>query len=105
MARFAFLLLTVCTMACSALPAFQSVAPFANAAQVARAPGVGGATPTSGSGRPEPVTLWQDASIFRLVAGAIGGGPRPAPGGGDELGRPGLAPPPAPGRRPGGGGR
>src|SRR3989454_9761094 len=71
MARFAFLLLTFCTMACSALPAFQSVAPFAQAAQVAGAPGAGGATPTSGSGRPEPVTLWQDAGIFRLVAGLM----------------------------------
>ena len=69
MARFAFLLLSVSLVACSELP---SVAPFANAAQVARAPGAGGATPTSGSGRPEPVTLWQDASIFRLVAGLIG---------------------------------
>src|SRR2546425_3430791 len=72
MARFAFLLLTVCTMACSALPAFQSVAPFAQATQVAGAPGAGGATPTSGSGRPEPVILWQDAGIFRLVAGLMG---------------------------------
>jgi cardiolipin synthase len=68
MARFAFLLLTVCLLACSAPP---SVTPFANAAQVADASGVGGASPASGSGRPEAVTLWQDASIFRLVAGLI----------------------------------
>ena len=72
MARFALLVLTVCLLACSALPALQSVAPLANAARIARAPGVGGATPTSGSGRPEPVTLWQDDSIFRLVATLIG---------------------------------
>jgi cardiolipin synthase len=71
MARLAFLLLTVCIMACSALPAFQSVAPFANAAQATRAPAVGGASPTSGSGCPEPVTLWQDASIFQLVSRLI----------------------------------
>ena len=64
MARFAFLLLAVCLTACSALP---SVAPIANAAQVTQAPGVGGAPLTSGSGRPEPVELWQDASIFGLV--------------------------------------
>ena len=65
MARFAFLLLTVCLTACSVPPA---AAPVANAAQVSQAPGVGGALPTSGSGRPEPVTLWQDAAIFRVVA-------------------------------------
>ena len=68
MARGVLLLLTVCLMACSALP---SVAPIANAAQVAQAPGVGGAPLTSGSGRSEPVTLWQDATIFTLVAGLI----------------------------------
>jgi cardiolipin synthase A/B len=68
MARFAFLLLTVGLTACSVPPA---AAPVANAAQVAQAPGVGGALPTSGSGRPEPVTLWQDADIFRLVATLI----------------------------------
>jgi len=68
MARFVFLLLTFCLPACSAL---SSGAPFANSAQVAAAPGVGGASPASRSGRPEPVTLWQDATIFRLVAGLI----------------------------------
>ena len=69
MARFAFLLLTVCLTACSALP---PVAPIANAAQVAQTPGLGRAPLTSGSGRPEPVTLWQDAGIFRLVTTLIG---------------------------------
>jgi cardiolipin synthase len=68
MARCAFLLLTVCLTACSVPPA---ATPVANAAQVAQAPGLGGALPTSGSGRPEPVTLWQDAGIFRLVATLI----------------------------------
>lgn len=68
MARHAFLLLVVCLTACSALP---TAAPIANAAQVAHAPGVGGASLTSGSGRPEPVTLWQDASIFTLVGRLI----------------------------------
>src|SRR2546428_11770972 len=88
MARFAFLLLTFCTMACSALPAFQSVAPFAQAAQVAGAPGAGGATPTSGSGRPQPVTLRQDAGIFRVVAGGLGSARTPLLGGMYEPGRP-----------------
>lgn len=69
MARFAFLLLTVCLTACSAPP---PLAPIANAAQAAHAPGVGGAPSTSGSGRPEPVTLWQDASIFNRVGSLIG---------------------------------
>jgi cardiolipin synthase A/B len=68
MARFAFLLLTVCLTACSVPP---TAALVANTAQVAPAPGVGGALSTSGSGRPEPVTLWQDAEIFRLVARLI----------------------------------
>ncbi len=68
MARFAFLLLTVGLTACSVPPA---AAPVANAAQVDQAPGVGGALSTSGSGRPEPVTLWQDADIFHLVARLI----------------------------------
>lgn len=69
MAQFAILLLTVCLTACSALP---SEAPIANAAQVAQAPGVGRAPLTSGSGRAEPVQLWQDATIFQLVARLIG---------------------------------
>jgi phosphatidylserine/phosphatidylglycerophosphate/cardiolipin synthase-like enzyme len=68
MARFAFLLLAVLLSACSVPPA---AAPVANAAQIAHAPGVGGASLTSESGRPEPVTLWQDASIFGLVGRLI----------------------------------
>src|SRR5712692_3866969 len=68
-ARLAFLLLTVCLLACSGLP---PVPPFVNAGQVAHAPGEDGAAPTSESGRPEPVTLWQDGSIFQLVARLIG---------------------------------
>jgi phosphatidylserine/phosphatidylglycerophosphate/cardiolipin synthase-like enzyme len=68
MARFAFLLLAVCLTACSVPPA---AAPIANAAQIANAPGVGGAPLTSESGRPEPVALWQDASIFGLVGRLI----------------------------------
>src|SRR5438445_12016166 len=64
MARFAFLLLAVFLSACSVTPA---AAPVANAAQIAHAPGVGGAPLTSESGRPEPVTRWQDASTFGLV--------------------------------------
>ncbi|TMB99847.1 MAG: phosphatidylserine/phosphatidylglycerophosphate/cardiolipin synthase family protein [Chloroflexi bacterium] len=64
MARFAYLLLAVWLTACSALP---SVAPIANAAQIAHSSGVGRAPLTSVSGRPEPVALWQDAAIFRLV--------------------------------------
>ncbi|HSS93322.1 MAG TPA: phosphatidylserine/phosphatidylglycerophosphate/cardiolipin synthase family protein [Candidatus Dormibacteraeota bacterium] len=67
MSRFALLLLTLCLLACTALP---SVTPAADAAQLAVA--VGGASSTSGSGRPEPVVLWQDASIFRLVSQLIG---------------------------------
>src|SRR5438445_8917551 len=68
MARFAFLLLAVFLSACSVTPA---AAPIANAAQIAHSPGLGGAPLTSESGRPEPVTLWQDASIFGLVRGLI----------------------------------
>src|SRR3989442_12183202 len=105
MARFAFLLLTFCTMACSALPAFQSVAPFAQAAQVAGAPGAGGATPTAGSGRPEPVTLWQGAGIFRLVAGPLGSGRAPVLGGGERRGPQGRTTPAGECRAPGGRGR
>ena len=69
MARFALLLLTVCLTACTAPP---TAAPIADAAQLAQAPGVAGAPPTSGSGRPEPVTLWQDANIFQLVRRLVG---------------------------------
>ena len=68
MARFVFLLLTVGLTACSVPP---PAPPVAIAAQVAQAPGMGGALPTSGSGRPEPVTLWQDAQIFQLVGKLI----------------------------------
>src|SRR2546425_6844954 len=68
MARFAFLLLAVFLSACSVPPA---AAPIANAAQIAHSPGVGGAPLTSESGRPEPVTLWQDASILGLVGRLI----------------------------------
>jgi cardiolipin synthase A/B len=57
MVRLACLLPAVCLLACSGpLPA----APAAAVAQVA-----------AGSGRPEPVRLWQDASIFTLVGGLI----------------------------------
>src|SRR2546422_11630470 len=101
MARFAFLLLTVCTMACSALPAFQSVAPFAQAAQVAGAPGAGGGTPTIGSGGPEPVALRPAAGIFRLAAGPLGAPGAPVLVELEEAGRqdrqPALAAAPAPG--------
>ena len=62
------LLLSVCLTACSITP---TETPVANTAQVIGAPGLGGASPTSGSGRPEPVSLWQDASIFRLVGSLI----------------------------------
>jgi phosphatidylserine/phosphatidylglycerophosphate/cardiolipin synthase-like enzyme len=57
MGRFVVLLPAVCLLACSGpLPA----APAGAAAQVA-----------AGSGRPEPVRLWQDASIFSLIGGLI----------------------------------
>ena len=69
MARYVLFLLAVCLTACSILP---TEPPIANAAQGgAYAPGVGGASLTSGSGRPEPVTLWEDASIFTLVGRLI----------------------------------
>ncbi len=56
MARFAIVLLAVCLTACSIVP---SPARVATAAPVVAGP-------------PEPVTLWQDAGIFRLVAQLIG---------------------------------
>jgi phosphatidylserine/phosphatidylglycerophosphate/cardiolipin synthase-like enzyme len=57
MGRFVVLLLAACLLACSGpLPS----APAGAAAQVA-----------AGSGRPEPVRLWQDASIFSLIGGLI----------------------------------
>src|SRR6266851_2727341 len=68
MARCVLLLLAVCLTACSVTP---PSAPIANAAQVAHAPGVGGASLASRPGRPEPVTLWQDQSIFKLVGRLI----------------------------------
>jgi cardiolipin synthase A/B len=52
---FALLLITFCVAACSVTPAGPPVA------QV-----------LAGSGRPEPVRLWSDSSIFRLVGGLIG---------------------------------
>src|ERR1700674_4488238 len=55
---FVCLLLTACMLACSGPPP----APlFAGVGQV-----------PAGSGRPEPVRLWQDASIFTLLGGLIG---------------------------------
>src|SRR6266852_135833 len=56
MARFAVVLLAVCLTACSVVPPAERVA---RAVQVVAGP-------------PEPVTLWQDAGIFRLVARLIG---------------------------------
>ena len=56
-ARFVCLLLTLGVLACSGLP------PAAPVAKVAQVP--------AGSGRPEPVRLWQDASIFTLVGRLI----------------------------------
>jgi phosphatidylserine/phosphatidylglycerophosphate/cardiolipin synthase-like enzyme len=55
---FVGLVLAVCLPACSGPP---PAAPFAQAAQE-----------PAGSGRPEPVRLWPDASIFTLVGGLIG---------------------------------
>jgi len=57
MVRFVCLSLVVCVLACS------GPTPAAPAAAAAQVPG--------GSGRPEPVRLWQDASIFTLVGGLI----------------------------------
>jgi phosphatidylserine/phosphatidylglycerophosphate/cardiolipin synthase-like enzyme len=53
--RLALSLLTVCVLACSVPPPGAPVTPV-----------------LAGSGRPEPVRLWQDASIFKLVGGLIG---------------------------------
>jgi len=55
---FIGLALAVCILACSGPP------PAAPIAQAAQEP--------AGSGRPEPVRLWSDASIFTLVGGLIG---------------------------------
>jgi phosphatidylserine/phosphatidylglycerophosphate/cardiolipin synthase-like enzyme len=58
MARFLCLSLAVCLLACSGPP------PAAPTGSVAQVP--------AGSGRPEPVWLWQDASIFTLIGRLIG---------------------------------
>ncbi len=58
MVRVVCLLLASCLAACAGLPTAASMA------RVAQVP--------AGSGRPEPVRLWQDASIFTLVGGLIG---------------------------------
>ncbi len=57
MVRAVCLLLVLCVSACWGLPT------SASTARVKQAP--------AGSGRPEPVRLWQDASIFTLVGGLI----------------------------------
>ena len=57
MGRFVVLLLAACLLACS-VPLPQP--PQASVTQAA-----------AGSGRPEPVRLWQDASIFSLIGGLI----------------------------------
>jgi cardiolipin synthase A/B len=76
MARFVALLLAVCVLACSGPP---TRAPATSVAQVA-----------AGSGRPEPVRLWQDASIFTLVGDLIGQARRRVMVEVYELGRAGL---------------
>jgi cardiolipin synthase A/B len=55
--RFVFLLLAVCLLACSGPP------PQAPPASLAKA--------AAGSGRPEPVRLWQDASILSMIGERI----------------------------------
>jgi cardiolipin synthase A/B len=74
--RFVCLLLILCLPACSGPP------PAALGAQVAQVP--------AGSGRPEPVRLWQDASIFTLVGHLIGSARRRVLVEMYELGRAGL---------------
>ena len=76
MARFLCLSLALCVLACSGPP---PAAPIARAAQV-----------PAGSGRPEPVRLWQDASIFTLVGGLIESARRRVLVEVYELGRPDL---------------
>jgi cardiolipin synthase len=74
--RFVVLLLAVCLLACSGpLPQ----APPASVAQAA-----------AGSGHPEPVRLWQDASIFSLIGGLIASAQRRVLVEVYELGRAGL---------------
>jgi len=76
MRRFVVLLLAVCLLACSGpLPQ----APSASVAQAA-----------AGSGRPEPVRLWQDASIFTLIGDLITSSQRRVLVEVYELGRSGL---------------
>ena len=74
--RFVFLLLAVCLLACSGPP---PEAPPASVAQAA-----------AGSGRPEPVRLWQDASIFSLIGERIASAQRRILVEVYELGRAGL---------------
>jgi phosphatidylserine/phosphatidylglycerophosphate/cardiolipin synthase-like enzyme len=73
--RFVFLLVAVCLLACSG-PLTQAPAAAAQAA--------------AGSGRPEPVRLWQDASIFSLIGDLIASSQRRVLVEVYELGRAGL---------------
>lgn len=74
--RFVFLSLAVCLLACSGPP---PLAPPASVAQAA-----------AGSGRSEPVRLWQDASIFSLIGESIASAQRRVLVEVYELGRAGL---------------
>jgi len=76
MHRFVVLSLAVCLLACS-VPLPQP--PQASVAQAA-----------AGSGRPEPVRLWQDASIFSLIGNLIASAQRRVLVEVYELGRAGL---------------
>ena len=76
MVRIAGLLLVLCVLACSGPLPPAPAAAMANAA--------------AGSGRPEPVRLWQDASIFTLVGRLIGSARRRVLVEMYELGRPDL---------------
>jgi len=76
MRRFVVLLLAVCLLACS------GPLPHAPSASVAQA--------AAGSGRPEPVRLWQDASIFTLIGDLIASSQRRVLVEVYELGRSGL---------------
>lgn len=75
MHRFVVLSLALCLLACSG-PLPQAPASAAQAA--------------AGSGRPEPVRLWQDASIFSLIGGLITSSQRRVLVEVYELGRTGL---------------
>src|SRR5258708_19997975 len=81
MNHFVVLLLAVCMLACS-VP--QPHAPPASVAQAA-----------VGSGRPEPVRLWQDAGIFSLIGRLIEESQRRILAEVYELGRAGLIVSPA----------